>query len=206
MDGPRHIRKAEEALRESEERYHLLAENMTDVIHLNATDDSLHFVYVSPSIKQTGYQPSHLVGRSPFDTLVKSEDIPVLKSFLSRILTSGREGTIEYRIRMIDGSIVWVETIANPILDGEGNAVYIACTTRDITQRKKAEEARRESEERYMLLAENMTDVIHLHTPDTALTYVYISPSIRQAGYEPSELIGRSPLENLIAERSLSIV
>jgi len=200
------IREAEEALRESEERYHLLAENMTDVIHLNATDDSLNFVYVSPSIKQSGYQPSHLIGRSPFDTLVMSEDTAIVKSFLRRMLTRRREDTIEYRIQTIDGSFVWVETIANPILDEEGNAIYIACTTRDITERKKAEEARRESEERYLLLAENMTDVIHLHTPDPDLTYVYISPSIRQAGYEPSELIGRSPFENLIRPEDKEIL
>ncbi len=192
------IRKAEEALRESEERYHLLAENMTDVIHLNATDENLSFVYVSPSIKQSGYNPVDLIGRSPFDTLVEPEDVAFVKAFLKRIQDSKKEDILEYRTKMIDGSSVWVETIANPILDEEGNAIYIACTSRGITQRKKAEEARRESEERYLLLAENMTDVIHLHTPDPALTYVYISPSIRQAGYEPSELIGRSPLENLI--------
>ena len=192
------IRKVEEALRESEERYHLLAENMTDVIHLNVTDENLQFVYISPSIKNSGYKPADLIGRSPFDTLIEPEDIELVKSFLKGIIDNKKEDIREYRIRVLDGSFVWVETMANPILDEEGNAIYIACTTRDITQRKKAEEARRESEERYLLLAENMTDVIHLHNPDPDLTYVYISPSIRQAGYEPSELIGRSPLENLI--------
>ncbi|MGB7543976.1 MAG: PAS domain S-box protein, partial [Methanothrix sp.] len=185
------IRKAEEALRESEERYHLLAENMTDVIHLNATDENLSFVYVSPSIKQSGYNPVDLIGRSPFDTLVEPEDVAFVKAFLKRIQDSKKEDILEYRTKMIDGSSVWVETIANPILDEEGNAIYIACTSRGITQRKKAEEARRESEERYLLLAENMTDVIHLHTPDPELHFAYVSPSIRVAGYEPSELIGK---------------
>jgi PAS domain S-box-containing protein len=199
------IRKAEEALRESEERYHLLAENMTDVIHLNATDENLSFVYVSPSIKQSGYNPVDLIGRSPFDTLIESEDVALVKSFLKRIIDSKKEDIIEYRIRMIDGSFVWVETIANPILDEEGNAIYIACTSRNITERKKADEARKKSEQRYQLLAENMTDVIHLHTPDPDLTYVYISPSIRQAGYEPSDLIGKSPFALIKPEYAKSI-
>jgi PAS domain S-box-containing protein len=164
---------------------------MTDVIHLNATDKDLHFVYISPSIKQAGYEPSELIGRSPFDSLVNPEDQVIVKSFLNRILTRKEEDVIEYRIRVNNGSFVWVETIANPILDPEGNVVYIACTTRDITQRKKAEDARRESEERYLLLAENMTDVIHLHTPDPELHFAYVSPSIKIAGYEPSDLIGK---------------
>jgi PAS domain S-box-containing protein len=200
------IRKAEEALRESEERYQLLAENMTDVIHLNATDENLSFVYVSPSIKQSGYNPVDLIGRSPFDTLIESEDVALVKSFLKGIIDSKKEDIIEYRIRMIEGSSVWVETIANPILDEEGNAMYIACTSRDITERKKADGARKKSEERYQLLAENMTDVIHLNTPDPDLTYVYISPSIRQAGYEPSELIGRSPFEKFFQSDDKEII
>ncbi|NLH21152.1 MAG: PAS domain S-box protein, partial [Methanothrix sp.] len=198
-------RKAEEALRESEERYKLLAENMTDVIHLNATDENLSFVYISPSIKQSGYNPVDLIGRSPFDTLIEPEDVAFVKAFLKRIRDSKKENILEYRIRMIDGSSVWVETIANPILDEEGNVIYIACTSRDITERKKAEESRRKSEERYQLLAENMTDVIHLHTPDQDLTYVYISPSIRQAGYEPSDLIGKSPFALIKPEYAKSI-
>jgi PAS domain S-box-containing protein len=200
------IRKAEEALRESEERYHLLAENMTDVIHLNATDENLQFVYISPSIKNSGYKPADLIGRSPFDTLIESEDIALVKSFLKGIIDNKKEDIIEYRIRVIDGSFVWVETMANPILDEKGNAIYIACTSRDITERKKAEEARRESEERYQLLAENMTDVIHLHTPDPELRFAYVSPSIKIAGYEASELIGKPAIGLFFAPEGAEII
>jgi PAS domain S-box-containing protein len=146
-------KKAEAARKESEERYRLLAENMTDVIHLHSPDPELRFVYVSPSIRITGYEPSDLVGKSPFEMFFAAEDAETITQALIRFMDSNSGETIEYRAIMKDGSRRWVETVSSPVFDKEGNLIYIANSSRDITQRKRAEEALRESQQQ-------MSDII----------------------------------------------
>ncbi len=194
-------KKADEARRESEERYRLITDNMTDVIHLNTPYPELHYVYVSPSIKKAGYDPSELIGKSPFEVfIIDPEDAEAVRQSASRMSVTKGQEVNEYRIRMRDGSSEWVETTANPILDAGGNVVFVVCASRIITQRKKAEEARRESEERYRMITDNMSEVIFLATPDPEMRYVYMSPSIKKVGYDPSELIGKSPFEEFIID------
>lgn len=197
---------AEEARRESEERYRLISENMTDAIHLHNPDPGFTFVYASPSFKIVGYDPAELIGRSPFEFMISPEDIGLVKQAASKIFASKSQVVTEYRAMTRDGSMIWIETMANPILDSSGNTAYVVCSSRDISERKRAEEARKKSEERYRLIAENMTDVIHLHSPDPKMRYVYVSPSIKQAGYDPSELIGTSPFEMVIFPEDAEVV
>ena len=83
-----------------------------------------------------------------------------------------------------------------PIVDETGTPQYLLGLSEDITERKLAEEALKESEERYRLLAENTTDLISRHTPGGV--YVYASPASRALlGYEPEELMGHSIYEFL---------
>jgi PAS domain S-box-containing protein len=140
-------KKAEEARQESEERYRLISENMTDMIHLHTPDPDLRYVYVSPSIKISGYDPQELIGKSPFDIFILPEDAEIVKQSLSRMIESKGRVVSEYRVRIRDGSIAWVETSGNPILDLSGNVVLIICSSRDVSQRKQAEEALRRSQQ-----------------------------------------------------------
>jgi PAS domain S-box-containing protein len=93
-----------------------------------------------------------------------------------------------------DGALIWTEQRNKPIYDGAGNVVAIEGIARDITERKLAEEALRQSEARFRLLAEKMSDLVCLHVPDGR--HVYISPSCRRLlGYEPEELLGTDPYD-----------
>lgn len=144
---------AEAARKESEARYLLLAENMTDVIHLHTPDPQLHFAYVSPSIRIAGYEPSDLIGKPAVGLFFGPEGAEIIGQALKRFLETKRGEVIEYPARMKDGSLRWVETISSPVFDREGNLIYIANSSRDITQRKRVEEALRESQQQ-------MSDII----------------------------------------------
>ncbi|MDD1730675.1 MAG: sigma-B regulation protein RsbU (phosphoserine phosphatase) [Methanosaeta sp. NSM2] len=140
-------KKVEAARRESEERYLLLAENMTDVIHLHTPDPELHFAYVSPSIRVAGYEPSELIGKPAIGLFFGPEGAEIIRQALLRFLETKRGEVIEYPAIMKDGSRRWVETISSPVFDREGNLIYIANSSRDITSRKRVEEALRESQQ-----------------------------------------------------------
>ncbi len=154
------IRKVEKALQESEERFMLLSENMTDVIHLHTPDPELHFVYVSPSIRIAGYEPSELVGKPAIGLFLGLEGAEIIRQALRRFLENKSREVIEYPAIMKDGSRIWVETTSSPVFDKEGNLIYIACTSREITQRKRAEEALRESQQQFSDIISFLPDAI----------------------------------------------
>ncbi|KPK21297.1 MAG: hypothetical protein AMJ76_03005 [Dehalococcoidia bacterium SM23_28_1] len=88
-----------------------------------------------------------------------------------------------------DGSTVWTEMHMKFLRDADGSPIGILGTTRDISERKQMEEALRESEARYRLIAENASDLIW--TMDLNLRYTYMSPSVEHMrGYKAEEVIG----------------
>jgi PAS domain S-box-containing protein len=144
------LKMAEEALRESEQRYRLISENMADVVILHKPSPDISYVYVSPSAKTIiGYDPQELIGKSPFELIsyIHPEDIEIVKKSYNNTVNQKKKDVSEYRVRKKDGSWVWAETIATPIFDPSGNLVYIQNTSRDITKRKLAETALKDSQQ-----------------------------------------------------------
>ena len=188
-------RKAEAALRESEGKYRLLSEHMTDTIWL--MDMNLKTTYQSPSAEKLRGFTLQEIRDMPLEKRLTPESLKlafeVLSEEIPRIEADPdynpvRKLDIEYYCK--DGTTVWTETKFSVIQDPSGKPVSILSEARDITDRRKAEEALRESQEKYRSLVENINDVFY--TLDNQGNITYVSPVVeRFTQYKVSDLIGK---------------
>ena len=183
------------ALQESEDRYRLIAQNTNDVIILLDTD-TMCMEYVSPSMERlTGFAPEELVGRDlsallPPEALRKaSESTESHKAEAEAGDASALNYLIETEFLHKRGHLVPVELSVKVLTDETGKARKHVSLCRDITARKEAERALRESEERFRLIADNVADVIWILDLGT-MRFSYVSPSVRRLrGYAPDEVM-----------------
>ena len=149
-----------EALRESEARYRVLNDNLTDMVsrHSPAGD----YTYVSAASKALlGYEPEELVGRSSFDFFHPC-DVEMLQQALAKALNR-QVISSRHRIRRKDGAYTWVESVARAVFDPKTHQVLeFVGVTRDITERMRTEEALRESEAKFRSIVEHSHDGIVL--------------------------------------------
>jgi PAS domain S-box-containing protein len=131
-------RALREALRESEQRFRLLAEHSTDVIARSSGDWTIQ--YMSPASRTLyGYEPEEMVGRSGW-AFVHSDDRSALSSELSANVRPGADVTNIYRVRRKNGSYVWVEAKTHALSRPDSDEVSEFHTfARDISERKEAE-------------------------------------------------------------------
>ncbi len=180
------------ALQESEQRFRSLVETTSDLIW--EIDQNGYYTYVSPKITDVlGYEPEELIGKTRFDLVPPEEAKPVATQLREVMKTRKSFLSIENTNRRKDGRLVVLETSGVPVFAGNGEFTGYQGIDRDITERKRAEEALRSNEEKYRLISENTSDLIAVL--DVKGNHRYVSPSYRQLGYEPAELIGTSGLE-----------
>ena len=131
--------RIQNALTESEEHFRLLAENASDMIARITTDGEMF--YISPACKIIlGRAPEELRGMKVFD-LIHHEDRAIVQALFNR-KPSDTTYTVTFRASHKDGTFVWLETSARAILDpNTKEAVEVQSASRDITERKRAEEA-----------------------------------------------------------------
>jgi len=153
-------KRAEEALRKSEEKYRDLVENLNDVIY--EVDASGRVTYVSPVAEEfAGYSPSELLGRTFIQYVEPDDRERVLEGFEKTL--RGVLKPIEFRVSIKSGEVRWVR-VASRLVVREGRAVGMRGVLTDINERKRAEEALRESEERYRRLVELSPYAIVVHS------------------------------------------
>jgi two-component system NtrC family sensor kinase len=180
-------RKVEEALQKSEERYRTLAENAGEAI-LVIQDDVVKFINPK-GVELSGYSGEELASR-PFAKFIYPDDIPMVADrYLKRLRGELVPQTYDFRIIRKDADIRWAELNAVPISWEDRPAVL--CFMSDITERKQAGEALRQSEERYRTILEEMEDAYF--EVDLAGNFTFVNNSVcRDLGYSRKELIGMS--------------
>jgi PAS domain S-box-containing protein len=183
-------KQAEQALRESENRYRTLAETSRDLIFLIGRDDRVEYVN-SFAAAILGLSADEIIGkkRSSFFT---GEPGKHQAQELHRVFETGTAGNSE-RAMEIFGTLHWFDHYLMPITDAQGTVTSVLGVSRDITDRKLADEQRLQREQQYRFISDNSLDIINRQTPDCICTYV--SPAITpRLGYSEEEVLGKSVL------------
>ncbi|MBN1547947.1 MAG: PAS domain S-box protein [Syntrophaceae bacterium] len=193
--------QVEKQLRESEERLSLTLEATRDGIwDWNISEEN---VYTSSRYsRMLGYEPDEISPNSEaWWRLIHHEDKERVRQALDRIKKSNfvnqeNAPALEFRMRKKTGDWCWILARGKVVAwDTDGRPLRMVGTHTDITERKKAEEALRESEERYRTLFETANDAILLL--DRNLNYIECnSRATAIAGRSYEEIIGRKPHDN----------
>ncbi len=178
--------KAEAALRESENRYRSMVENISDVIY--TTDSQGMITYISPAIEQiAGYKPEEAVGKPFLRQFIHPDDLPEVLENFQNTLSGNPPQPREYRGVARDGNIFYLRTSSRPIMK-DGKPAGVSGTLTNITERKQAEEALKKSEAQYKTLTESSLTGIYIIQDDK---YVYVNDRFaKMHGYTPGEVVG----------------
>lgn len=174
------LRESREELRRSEERYRLLAENSADFIILR--DFSGRTLYRSPSATTGLGWSAAEVETNDWRTRVHPDDLPAVEEAYAAN-QRGEEAIVTYRHLKKDGSCVWLENRSRPVIGPDGKPHQRVIVARDITERKRVEEALRESETRLRLLSDNLPESAvyqYAHEPDGSVRFLYFSAGIER--------------------------
>jgi PAS domain S-box-containing protein len=180
---------SEKALRESEERYRALFENANDLLYVHNLDG--YFLDINPATTRTFGYTAEEARHVNVLHLITPESRSVVKKAIASLLSNPNE-SVEYEAELFarDGRRVLLELSSRAVLR-DGVPVGIQGIARDITERRLAERALRESEERFRRIFEEAPIGIQIVT----VTGEIVRPNrtfCEFLGYEPEELIGKS--------------
>ena len=157
------LKKAQEALRNSEEKYRLIADNSDDWIYLLMADET--FGYVSPSCERiTGYTPIEFINHPRLLLeITHPDDQNLVKAHLDLAKEETGPHNLEFRLITKAGEVRWIRHSCYPVYNDQGRYVGRSGTNRDISIRKTTQLALQDSEERYRSLFELSPSVVVVH-------------------------------------------
>lgn len=182
---------AAEKLSESEEHYRLLTEDATDVVW--KMDIGNRFTYISPADERMrGFTSDEVVGQHVF-TLLTEDGIATLRKKTIERIEKERNGiktgamSFDLQQHCKDGRLIWTEVLSNPIRDSQGNICGYQGITRDITHRRRADEALR-------IAAIAFESQEGMYITNTDWEFLRVNKAFSEiTGYSAQETIGQKP-------------
>ena len=191
-------KQAEEALYEQQQVFRTLVENSPDIIA--RYDRDCRRIYINPAYLKTAQLPQQeLLATSPVQhSPLPADSAAVLQNLLRKVLDSGVAEAVDVIWPKADHIDYWYNIYASPEVDREGRVVSVITVSRDITERKKAEEALNQSEEKFRLLVENASEVFYqvsLQNDPLRGEVVFVSPQVEtMTGHRVEEFLRDSEL------------
>jgi PAS domain S-box-containing protein len=187
------LRRAQQALNESETKYRIVADNTYNWEFWIGPDG--RFLYSSPScLRITGRKPeAFLKDPSLFLRIIHPDGASRVKEHLQKWNTERSPCEMEYRIVQPDGTARWASHACQPVFDDAGTFLGTRGSIRDVTDQKLAERALRESEERYRVLFERAGDAIFVLEAEGEKKGRIVAANHAAAeihGYTAEELLG----------------
>lgn len=182
-------KKAEEALKKSEEKYRQLIERLCEGIWV--IDENAYTTFVnSPMAEMLGYTAEEMIGKHLFE-FMDDRGVKICKHYLER----RRQGIVEqheFEFCKKDGTRIYTTLETSPVYDDNGNYTGAIAGVMDITDRKKAEELLRESEELYRKLMQTSPDAVAVTDLEGHLTHVSEKMLALHRVDHADELLGKS--------------
>ncbi len=180
--------RAEAMLRTSEEKFRQFFSHIPEYCYIVGLDGTILDVN-DRALKALGYERDELIGK-PLTKVYAPESLAKMKELLDRWRKYGEIENEEMTIVTRDGERRVVLLNVGAVRDKDGAIIHSTSVQTDITDRKRAETALRESNERFRQVAENVGDFIW--EVDAQGLYRYTSPSVKKIlGYRPDELVGK---------------
>jgi hypothetical protein len=189
-------------LRKSENRFRVISETVSDYVYDCRVEPDGQVIVETVSdafVRIVGYTPEELDARGGWATIIYPDDLNVVGENIKQTLAR-QKSVAEFRLITRSGETRWIKNYSHPVWDETARRVTrIFGAAQDTTERKIAEDALRESEERYRIVAETATDAIITIDEESRIIFANRSAE-RIFGYKAKEMIGQS-LTMLMPER-----
>ncbi|MDR3666113.1 MAG: PAS domain-containing sensor histidine kinase [Ignavibacteriaceae bacterium] len=180
--------KAEEKLKESEEKYRLLIHFASDPIFSINPDETYRFVNEAFG-RRVNLTPAEIIGKTPYDLYPREEAEKRLK-VIRKVFLTGNAGEREVEYIKGNGEHEYYITKVDPIKDESGKVIWAACISTNLTALKKAENALGESKINYKRVVDNVKDVIF--ETDAQGLWKFLNPAWEEiTGFSVDESIGK---------------